>query len=113
VEETWAAGGTEEKIPLLKTFFFMTIKGIARCIFGKTFDDPALVNNLSKAYLAAWEEMEVRIGVSHTLAYHSYYLIFPSLVPVCFLLSPPFLPFFPPPFPLSPSFPLDPHKGGC
>ena len=69
VEETWAAGGTEEKISLQKTFFYMTMKGIARCIFGKTFDDSTLVNNLTKANMAAWEEMEVRIGVSHTLAY--------------------------------------------
>ena len=60
VEETWAASGPEEKIPLFKTFFSMTIKGIARCIFGKTFDDPTQVTNLTEAYFGAWMELEVR-----------------------------------------------------
>ena len=105
VEEAWAAGGTEEKIPLQKTFFYMTIKGIARCIFGKTFDDQTQVNNLTEAYLAAWEEMEVRIGVWHVYVFtthsSSLFLSLLSIIPPP--SSPP-----PPPPPLSLPLSLSP-----
>ena len=70
VEETWAAGGPEEKIPLFKTFFFMTIKAITRCIFGRAFDDPTQVSKLTEAYFAAWKEMEVRTNVTHLHLFH-------------------------------------------
>ena len=60
MEEAWSRLGTDEKIPLKKTAFSMTIKGIARSIFGEAFDDQSQVDKLSDAYMGAWEEMEVR-----------------------------------------------------
>ena len=59
VEGQWSRLGTGEKIPLLKAAFSMTIKGITRSIFGATFDDQTRVDKLTKAYVGAWDEMEV------------------------------------------------------
>lgn len=59
VEEEWSRLGTGEQIPLKKTAFSMTIKGIARSIFGEAFDDQSVVDKLSNAYMSAWGELEV------------------------------------------------------
>ena len=59
VEEVWSRLGTDDNIPLKKTAFSMTIKGITRCIFDDSFEDQALVDKVSAAYMSAWGEMEV------------------------------------------------------
>ena len=60
MEEEWSRLGTGEQIPLKKTAFSMTIKGIVRSIFGEAFDDQSVVDKLSNAYMSAWSELEVR-----------------------------------------------------
>ena len=59
VEKEWSCLETGEKVPLLKTAFSMTIKGITRCIFDDSFEDQLLVDKVSAAYMSAWGEMEV------------------------------------------------------
>lgn len=61
VEEAWSSLETGEKVPLMKTAFAMTIKGITRCIFDESFEDKLLVEKVSVAYMSAWGEMETRI----------------------------------------------------
>ena len=60
VEEEWLGLGSGEKVPLLKTAFSMTIKGITRCIFDESFEDQLLVDKVSAAYMSAWRELEVK-----------------------------------------------------
>ena len=59
VEEAWAVSDTKEHIPLIKSSFSMTIKGIARCIFGKDLTDQDRVNQLTESYMTVWHELEV------------------------------------------------------
>ena len=59
VVDQFSRTGGQEKIPLIKTSFSVTIKAIVCCMFGELFDDQTKVDSLSAAYMAAWEEMEV------------------------------------------------------
>ena len=59
VEEAWSDSGTKEHIPLIKSSFSMTIKGIVRCIFGKDLTDQDRVNKLTESYITVWHELEV------------------------------------------------------
>ena len=68
VEEEWLGLGSGEKVPLLKTAFSMTIKGITRCIFDESFEDQLLVDKVSAAYMSAWGELEVK---TKTKKHHS------------------------------------------
>jgi hypothetical protein len=61
VEKEWSSLESGERVPLLKTAFSMTIKGITRCIFDDSFEDQLLVEKVSTAYMSAWGEMEARI----------------------------------------------------
>ena len=63
VEEVWCRLGTGDNIPLKKTAFSMTIKGITRCIFDNSFEDQLLVDKVSAAYMSAWGEIEVCVCV--------------------------------------------------
>ena len=59
MEEAWAVGDTKEHIPLIKSSFSMTIKGISHCIFGKNLTDQDRVNQLTESYMTVWHELEV------------------------------------------------------
>ena len=61
VEEAWSQLGAGERVPLKKTAFAMTIRGITRCIFGETFQDQSLVDKVTDAYDRAMGEMEVHV----------------------------------------------------
>ena len=60
VEEAWAVGGPKEHIPLVKSSFSMTIKGLLHCIFGNDMTDKSKVHQLTESYFIGWREMEVR-----------------------------------------------------
>ena len=60
VERKWLSLESGGRVPLLKTAFSMTIKGITRCIFDDSFEDQVLVDKVSAAYMNAWAEVEVQ-----------------------------------------------------
>ena len=62
MEKEWSSLESGERVPILKTAFSMTIKGITRCIFDDSFEDRLLVEKVSTAYKSAWGEMEVTVA---------------------------------------------------
>ena len=64
----WSELSSGENVPLVKTAFSMTIKGITRSIFDESFEDQALVDKVSEAYMNAWTELEVTYHTHRNLS---------------------------------------------
>ena len=57
----WSSLESEERVPLLKTVFSITIRGIMKCMFDESFQEELQLDMVTAADLSAWEEMAVKL----------------------------------------------------
>ena len=61
IEKKWSSLESGERVPLLKTVFSITMKGIIKCMFDESFEDQLLLDKVTAANLSAWKEMAVKL----------------------------------------------------
>ena len=59
MEKKWYSLESGEKVPLLKTAFSITVRGIMKSILDESFDDDQLLDKVIAADLSALDELAV------------------------------------------------------